>query len=64
MNIDSNNIPDCVLKVLILYYGLTIDLKNKIKNKTKEKEKYNLINYEWIEQVIINSLISKIILIH
>ena len=51
IKIDNKNyIHDHVLKILILYYGLNIDLDKKKSNKIKECEKYYLINYEWMKQ--------------
>ena len=47
----KNGIENCILKILILYYGLNKDINNKRMKEIKESEKFYLINYEFIKQL-------------
>ena len=47
---NKKKIPDFIFETIILLYGLNEDIKNKVKEKIKDPEKYYLINYEWIEK--------------
>ena len=47
---NKSDIPDFIFETLILLYELHEDIKNKIKKKIKNPEKYYLINYGWIEK--------------
>ena len=49
--VEKKHVPEYIIEIFILLYGLEKDIKHKIKTKFKDIQKYYLINYEWIKQL-------------